>query len=249
MNHVNKQARRVALVTGAAKRIGHAIARTLHQAGYSVVIHYHTAQQEARLLADELNQRRAHSAWVLAADLTQKQQALDLIAKTIEYAGQLDLLVNNASVFSKTHNNALDDNHWEVLFTTNVQAPFWLSQAAHPFLEATTGCIINITDIHADGYLKGYAVYCQTKAALASQTRALASEFAPKVRVNAIAPGSIAWPEHDNALSLDQQKKIIANTALKQPGDPKYIAEAVLALSENRFITGQTLRVDGGRGL
>lgn len=249
MNQNNKQAKRVALVTGAAHRIGHAIVRTLHHAGYSVVIHYHTSQKEAHRLAYEFNQCRTESAWTLQADLTQKQQALDLVGKTIDNAGQLDLLVNNASIFTKTQNNALDDDHWDALFITNVQAPFWLSQAAYPFLAATSGAIINITDIHAEGYLKGYAVYCQTKAALASQTRALASEFAPKVRVNAIAPGSIAWPEHENALSLEQKNKIIANTALKQAGDPQYIAEAVLSLSENRFITGQTLRVDGGRGL
>ena len=249
MNHVNKQDTRVALVTGAAKRIGKAIAHHLHQAGYCVVIHYHNSHEEARRLVDDLNRIRKNSAWLLRADLTQKQQAIDLITQTIDCATRLDLLVNNASVFLKTEANALDDDHWDVLFTTNVQAPFWLSQTAHPFLAAHYGCIINITDIHAESYLKGYPVYCQTKAALLAQTRALASDFAPRVRVNAIAPGAIAWPEQDNALSLEQQKKVIANTALKQHGDPLYIAEAVLAISDNRFITGQTLRVDGGRGL
>lgn len=249
MNQANKQVERVALVTGAAKRIGNAIARYLHQAGYRVVIHCHTSEQDALLLAKELNHARKNSAWVLMADLTQKQQAIDLIFKTIDCAGRLDLLVNNASVFLKTPPHALDDDHWNTLFTTNVQAPFWLSQTAYPFLATNHGCIINITDIHADSYLKGYSIYCQTKAALMSQTRGLASEFAPQVRVNAIAPGAIAWPEHDNALSPEQQKKVIENTALKQHGDPLFIAEAVLAISENRFITGQTLRVDGGRGL
>lgn len=249
LNHNNKQATRVALVTGAARRIGAAIVQHLHQAGFRVVIHCHQSVSEAEILADKMNQQRPDSALVLAADLTVKPAAIELIHKAIQWAGQLDLLVNNASIFTPTPLDTLDDAQWDALFTTNVKAPFWLSHTAYPFLQAQNGSIINITDIHAERPLKGYAVYCQTKAALAMQTKTLAREFAPHVRVNAIAPGAIAWPEHTNTLSEELQQKIVAKTPLKQHGNPLFIAQAVLAIVDNPFITGQTLSVDGGRGI
>lgn len=248
LNQANKQAP-VALVTGGARRIGAAIARHLHQAGFRVLIHYHHSHDEARALAHDLNQTHANSVHTLCADLMVKQSATQLITHTINWAGRLDLLVNNASLFKKTPADALDEADWDALFTTNVKAPFWLSHAAYPQLKLQRGSIINITDIHADKPLKDYAVYCQSKAALSMQTQALAIEFAPLVRVNAIAPGAIAWPEQDNALSKTLQQKIIAKTPLKQHGNPLFIAKAVLSLAENPFITGQTLKVDGGRSL
>lgn len=240
----------VALITGAARRIGAAIALYLHEHGFRVVIHCHQSKVEADMLAQKMNQQRPDSAFVLTADLTIQQEAIHLINNAVQSAGQLDLLVNNASIFTRTSKqNALDNTHWDDLFTTNVKAPFWLSQAAFPYLTLQHGAIINITDIHATHPLKNYTVYCQSKAALAMQTKALAREFAPKVRVNAIAPGAIAWPEHENKLNKGIQEKIIAETLLKQHGKPEYIAKAVLALASNAFITGQCLVVDGGREL
>ena len=200
-------------------------------------------------LAQDMNRHRPDSALVLTADLTIKQAALALIDETVRWAGRLDLLVNNASIFASSQIDALDDEQWDKLFSTNARAPFWLSHQAYPFIATQKGSIINITDSHADRPLKGYSVYCQSKAALAMQTKALAREFAPNVRVNAVAPGAIAWPEHDNVLSEAQQQKIIAQIPLKQHGNPSCIAQAVLALADNPFITGQTLCVDGGRGL
>ena len=249
MKHGNKQANRVALITGAARRIGASIAFHLHQAGFNVIIHCHHSRQDAEKIALELNALRPHSALVIAADLTIKSEAIGLITQTLAWSQQLDLLVNNASLFYSTPQDTINDQQWESLFTVNVKAPFWLSTTARPFLAAKLGSIVNITDIHADKPLKGYSVYCQSKAALAMQTLALAREFAPEVRVNAVAPGAIIWPEAANALNHDQQQKIIAKTPLKQHGDPIYIAQAVLALAENPFITGQTLRVDGGRSI
>ena len=250
MNQSNTQESRVALVTGAARRVGAAIARHLHQAGFRVAIHCHRSEAEAHLLANELNRNRRDSAHVFLADLMQKDKAYALIDQTIQWAKRLDLLVNNAAVFQRTSfDNPSDDTAWDTLFTTNVKAPFWLSAAANPHLAAQQGAIINITDIHADNPLRGYAVYCQSKAALTMQTKTLAREFAPNVRVNAVAPGAITWPEQDNALSHAEQQRIIEHTPLKQHGSPVFIAEAVLALAQNRFITGQTLRVDGGRSL
>jgi pteridine reductase len=231
----------VALVTGAAKRIGSEIVKQLHEAGFRVVIHCHQSYQTALTQVAQYNQQRSHSAYTITADLCQSDVASQLIGNVINWAGQLDLLVNNASIFSK-HN---DD--WADMFACNVHAPYELSMAAFPHLVKTQGSIINITDIHAQKPLRGYAAYCQSKAALAMQTQALALEFAPSVRVNAIAPGAIVWPEGDNQLEIDFQARIVAKTLLQRHGHPRYIAKAVLYLANNDFVTGQSLSVDGGR--
>jgi len=248
VNPANIQAP-VALVTGSALRIGAAITAYLHQQGYRVVIHYHQSKEAAQLLTNTLNKLRNNSARAVCADLNNQQQAQQLVAKAQEWGGQLDLLVNNASIFKRTDFTNFNDADWDAMFTLNVKAPFWLSDAAFAHLKVTQGAIVNITDIHADKPLKDYAVYCQTKAALMMQTKALAREFAPQVRVNAVAPGAIAWPEQENTLSSEIQQKIIARTALKQHGKAEYVAQAVFALANNPFITGETLHVDGGRGL
>lgn len=243
MNQTNKQDARVALVTGSAQRIGAVIAQHLHQAGFRVVIHCHLSHVPADKLAKELNKNRPDSALVLSSDLTTNGSAQTLISSTLNWAGRLDLLVNNASMFSR------NEADWDALFTLNVKAPYLLSTAAYPSLALSHGSVINITDIHADKPLKGYAVYCQSKAALNMQTKALAREFAPNVRVNAVAPGAIMWPEQANELNHAQKQKIIAEVPLKRHGDPAFIAQAVLALVDNTFITGQSLCVDGGRSL
>ena len=239
--------KRVALITGAGRRIGACIAEYLHQHGWSVVIHCRHSRDEADALCHRLNQQRPDSAKVFAADLTQKQASESLIHQTMSWAGQLDLLVNNASLFIPSPLDHTNEDLLNTLFTINVQAPFWLSYAARKSLAKQQGAIINITDIHAETPLKGYAEYCQTKAALTMQTKALARDFAPDIRVNAIAPGAIAWPENENVLTSSQQQKIIDKTLLKRHGEPVFIAQALLALVNNPFITGQTLRVDGGR--
>ncbi len=249
MNRDKTQDVRVALVTGAARRIGAAIAERLHQAGFNVVIHCHDSTQEADALAIKLNLLRANSACVLVADLSLKNQALALIKQAIDWQGRLDVLVNNASCFIKTSVGDVDEVVCDKLWITNVKAPLWLSEASYASLAKHQGSIINITDIHAEKPLSEYAVYSQTKAALKMQTEALAREYAPNIRVNAVAPGAIAWPEGENALSPDMQANIISKTLLKKHGEPKWIAEAVLSLVLNEFITGQTLRVDGGRSL
>ncbi len=244
MNQHNKQASRTALVTGAARRIGAEIAKHLHQAGFNVLLHYHQSKDEAETLANQLNQLRRNSARAITANLCHKEHILGLIKEAIQWQGRLDLLVNNAAVFKRS-----EEACWDDLFQLNLKAPYDLSYAAYPHLAEVSGVIINITDRHAETPLKAYAMYCQSKAALSMQTKALAREFAPKVRVNAVAPGAIAWPEGDNVLSGAKQEEIIARTPLKQHGKPLYIAQAVLALIENPFITGQSLIVDGGRGL
>ena len=249
MKSDNKQPIPVALVTGAARRIGAEIARVLHQAGFRVAIHCHQSFSEATQLAQVLNAKRADSAWVVQADLSQSDAVNTVIDAVINWAGSLHVLVNNASLFTRSNFGGECIDAASAFYAVNVFAPWQLSLTARPWLAATQGCIINITDIHAEKPLKGYAEYCQTKAALAMQTKALAREFAPQIRVNAVAPGAVMWPEDGNALSLEAKEKIISQTPLKMHGKPEYIAQAVLALIANPFITGQILAVDGGRSI
>ncbi len=236
-------AKPVALVTGAAHRIGAVIAKHLHQAGFRVVVHCYLSLDAAAHLVAECNQIRDDSALVLSADLCSPAAPQDLVAAILAQWGHLDLLVNNASVFSS------HDEDWEQMWRCNVQAPYQLSRVAFPHLSLTQGSIINITDIHAHTPLRHHPAYCQTKAALAMQTKALAQEFAPQVRVNAIAPGAIIWPEGENTLTQAKQEHIVSKTLLKRHGNPENIAQAVLYLVNNTYVTGQSLRVDGGRYL
>lgn len=240
---------KTALITGSARRIGEAIVKQVHSAGFQVVIHYHNSMEEARALAQYCNRIRQNSAFILKQDLLEPHASTFLIESTLAWTGRLDLLVNNASLFLKTEPGKLDDTIWDRLFATNVKVPFLLSEQAYPALVKTKGAIVNISDIHADTPLKEYSVYCQTKAALNMQTKALAKSYAPKVRVNAIAPGAIAWPEGENALSEEIQEKIIQQTPLKQHGKPEYIAQALLGLVTNPYMTGQIIAVDGGRSI
>lgn len=242
MNQANTQ---VALVTGGARRIGAAIVRALHDKGYRVVIHCHYGLDEAHALAQELNNKRMDTAIVLQRDLTEADAGMDLISEVNDWAGRLDVLVNNASIFKRSGDIAV----WQDLFAINVQAPYFLSMAARTLLAKTKGVIVNITDIHAEKPLMGYEIYCQTKAALEMQTKALAKLFAPEIRVNAVAPGPNVWPEHENSLSSEDKERIIAKTLLKRFGSADYIAQAVLAMVGNDYVTGQVLKVDGGRGL
>ena len=248
MNQTNPQEKKVALVTGGARRIGAAVVKKLHEAGYKVVIHCRHSLDDAHALAVALNHQRMGSSLVLQRDLTEVGAAQEITQSILNWAGRLDLLVNNASIFTRTDCNALKLTDWDTLFDTNVKVPFLLSLASRPVLAEHSGAIINVTDVHAQMPLRGYAVYCQSKAALEMQTKALAREFSPEVRVNAVAPGAIAWPEDTNSLSQEEQQNIMDKTPLKCHGSPEYIAHAVLALVENPFITGQILRVDGGRG-
>lgn len=257
--------RKVALVTGAARRIGAAIASALHAAEYDVVVHCYSAVEEGHALVKCLNETRSDSAFLVQCDLRNEEKLASLFEKMYHWRKQLDALINNASLFYRdlmpcfkeaTLTEALlrktfaqETAIWSEMFLMNVRIPFLLSQYAYPQLKKSQGVIINLTDIHADKPLKDYSMYCQTKAALVMQTKALAREFAPDVRVNAVAPGAIIWPEKDNQLSQAQQEKIIAKTPLRRHGDPCFISEAVLALVRNQFITGQILNVDGGRSV
>lgn len=238
--------RPVALVTGAARRIGAAIIQHLHAGGHDVALHYRGSADAARALAATLEATRPGSVLLLQADLAQFDCLPDLIARTVGHFGRLDALVNNASLFFPTPLDTTTPAQWDALFAANVRAPYFLSQAAAPHLRASGGAIVNLVDIHGERPLREHAVYGMGKAALIHMTRSLALELAPAVRVNAVAPGAILWPEH--GVDAATQSAMLAHTPLRRLGTPAEIAEAVRwLLRDATFCTGQVLRVDGGR--
>ncbi len=237
---------KVVLVTGAARRIGAAIARRLHAAGANVLLHYRGAEAEAANLEAELNAARAKSASKVKADLLAPIAPRSLISAAMERYGRLDVLVNNASTFYPTAVGSIEAGHWEELMGSNLRAPLFLAQEAAPQLKKNGGAIVNVADIHAERPLKGYLVYSIAKAGLVALTRALALELAPEIRVNGVAPGAIAWPE-DGQFEPAERARIVAGTPLARLGSPGEIAGAVHFLATAPFVTGQILAVDGGR--
>ena len=241
--------RKVALVTGAARRIGASIARRLHADGYDLALHYRGAQAEMDALLASLNDARHDSAIALQAELAEFDRLPELVARSVGRFGRLDALVNNASAFYPTPIGMTTPAQWDDLFASNARAPFFLAQAAAPHLTATRGGIVNLVDIHAEQPLRGHAVYGMAKAALRMLTKSLALDLAPEVRVNAIAPGAILWPEQGKDEA--SQQALIARTPLGRTGTPEEIAATVAWLLSDAagYVTGQTLRVDGGRGI
>jgi pteridine reductase len=237
-----------ALVTGAARRVGAQIARSLHAAGANIMLHCHRSLPEAQRLAAQLEQARAGSAAVSVTDLRDTAALPGLIAGTCDRFGALDLLINNASSFYPTPIGQITLAQWNDLIGTNLQAPLFLAQAAAPELRRRGGSLLNIVDIHGLRPLREHAVYSAAKAGLIMLTRALARELAPQVRVNAIAPGAVMWPEQ--GLDEARRDRIRAQTPLQRPGTPEDIARAVLFFATQApFVTGQVLAVDGGRSI
>jgi pteridine reductase len=238
---------RIVLITGGGRRVGAAICRRLHAAGANLMLHYRTSGGEARLLQAELNHLRADSVALIQADLLDLNKLPATIEQTLQTFGRLDALVNNASSFFPTPIGAITPEEWEDLIGTNLRAPLFLAQAATPALKKAQGAIVNIADIHADRPLKNFVVYSIAKAGLIGLTRSLARELAPEVRVNAVAPGPILWPDDASFDELSRQR-IISHTPLRREGEPDDIAKAVLyLLADADYVTGETINVDGGR--
>lgn len=239
---------RVALVTGAARRIGAAIVRGLHAQGADVCIHCHRSVQAGQRLAAELNAERANSALLIEADILDGSAPARIVKAAVDTFGRLDLLVNNASTFYPTPIGGITPAHWDDLMGTNLRAPLFLSQEAAPHLRKTQGLIVNMIDIHGQRPLPRYPVYSTAKAGLAMLTRSLARELAPEVRVNGIAPGPILWP--DGELEETFKKEIVSKTLLKRMGSPEDIVKAVLFFAKDAtYVTGQILAIDGGRSV
>jgi len=247
MNAANEQ-RPVALITGAAKRVGAQIARALHAAGYDLALHYRHSRAEMDALCGALEAARPRSALSVAGELADTECLSNLVEQCVERYGRLDALINNASAFYPTPVGKATLAQWDELFASNARAPFFLAQAAAPHLKSTQGCIVNMVDIYAERPLPRHPVYCMAKAALAMMTLSLAKELAPQVRVNGIAPGAVLWPE--SGKEYTDQQELIARTPLQRAGAPEDVATAVLFLVRDaKFTTGQILRVDGGRAL
>jgi len=238
---------KVVLITGAAHRIGAITARTLHANGMNLILHYRSSDEAAEALRDELLSHRPDSVILIKVDLHETRKLHKFAKIAAEKWGRLDVLINNASGFYSTEIGHVSETQWDDLIGSNLKAPFFLSQAAAPYLKEQHGCIVNIVDIHAERPLKGFPVYSISKAGLVMMTKSLACELGPEIRVNAIAPGAILWPEH---LDDDDKEKIISRTFLKRKGEPEDIAKAILYLVKDAgYITGQILAVDGGRSL
>lgn len=241
---------KVVLITGGARRVGASICRLLHAGGARLMVHYRTSGAEARALQAELNLLRPQSVAIIQGDLLNVAMLAGLVQETVQQFGRLDVLINNASSYFPTEIGAIDETAWDDLVGSNLKAPLFLAQAAAPELRKLHGCIVNISDMHVERPKKGYTVYSVAKAGLITLTRSLAQELAPEVRVNAVAPGPVLWPEDNPQFDEVYRQRVIAQTLLKRVGEPDDVARAVRFLVQDApFITGQLIAVDGGRFL
>jgi pteridine reductase len=239
---------KTALITGGARRVGAEIARTLHGHGMNLVIHYRGSRDDAHALKTELEKQRTMSVALVQADLLDTARLPGMVDEAAAAFGRLDALVNNASSFYPTPVGTATEQQWNDLVGTNLKAPFFIAQAAWPHLKKTHGCIINIADIHADRPIKRYPVYSAAKAGLVMLTKSLARELAPEVRVNAIAPGTIMWPEGEAEVSEAQKQEMLARIPLRRSGSPDDIARTALFLIRDAtYVNGQVIAVCGGR--
>lgn len=248
--NVNPISTKVVLITGGAKRVGASITRQLHKQGANIMLHYHTSEMEARELQATLNQERPGSVAITQCNLLETDCLPAIIEATLTQFGRLDALVNNASSYYPTELGNIQLSQWEDLMGSNLKAPLFLSQAAAGALQASQGCIVNITDMHIERPKKHYIVYSAAKAGLVSLTKSLAQELAPAVRVNAVAPGAVLWPDGNQEFDQEYRQQVIQQTLLKRTGEPADIAKAVkFLIYDAPFVTGHILAVDGGRHL
>ena len=238
----------VALVTGAARRIGAAVVRALHRRGLDVMVHYRTSRDDAQALARALERERPGTVATFACDLLDPGAPERIVSQAVSRFGGLDVLINNASTFYPTPIDTTTEAQFDDLVGTNLKAPFFVSKAARPYLAARRGSIVNLADIHGRNPVAGYPAYCSAKAGLIMLTRALALELGPQVRVNAVAPGIALWP----AVGGDVQARERAEqlVALRRPGSAEEVADAVTWLAlDASYTTGEVIAVDGGRGI
>jgi len=245
-----KQHDKVALITGAAGRIGAQTARRLHEAGMNIAIHYRNSEEKANALKTELESKRPDSVETFQCDLNVTADLKGLVSEVESRFSRLDVLINNASSFYPTPVEQMSEEHWHDLIGSNMKAPLFLSQAAIPLLKKNHGCIINLIDIHGFRPMKNHTIYSMAKAAKAMMVKSLARELAPEIRVNGVAPGAIEWPDDDSqsGSSTEEQEKILARIPMQRKGEFDDIAKTIRFLVlDAPYITGEIITVDGGR--
>ena len=235
-------------LTGGAKRIGKTTCKHFHNEGFNIIFHYNSSKSEANEIKKNLNEIRKDSCFTLQADFDDESSIKKLTQGLSEITDELSVLINNASSFYPTPIEDASMDEWNNLMATNATTPLFLTQALLPFLKKGKGCIINISDTLAPSGIKNFSLYSGAKSALEGITKSLAKELAPDIRVNAISPGAILWPE-DEDLSEDQQKQRLAKVPLGRTGCPEDISSLAVFLSEAEYITGQVIKVDGGRSI
>jgi pteridine reductase len=233
----------VALVTGAGRRVGRAIALALAARGMRVVVHFNGSREGADATASDIVEAGGEAV-VEQADLLSVAEAEALVDRTVAWRGALHALVNSAAMMVRTPLGETSQHDWDTMFALNVRAPYFLSQRAAPALAASRGAIVNIADLAAFESWPAYVPHGMTKAAVVQMTRATARALAPEVRVNAVAPGVVLLPE---GWSGEGAEHLRSTTPLQRLGAPEDVAQAVIFLLEARFVTGEVLRVDGGR--
>ena len=233
---------RTALVTGAGRRVGRAIAVALGARGMRVAVHYHGAEQGAEETARAI-EGVGGMAITVRADLRQHGAPEKLVAQAVDQLGSLDVLVNSAAVMVRTPFEQVTEDVWDDIFALNLRAPFFCAQAAAARMQ-DGGIIINIADLAAFEAWTGYIPHGASKAGIVHMTRALAKHLAPRIRVNAIAPGAVLLP--DDWTNADAER-LIRTTPLARLGSPDDVTQALLYLIDADYVTGQTIVVDGGR--
>lgn len=238
---------RVVLVTGAARRVGRAIAAEFAGRGAVVVAHYRNSETEAEALVAQIAASGGR-AYAKRADLSSRDEVQSLVRAIEVEIGYVDVLVNNASEFFETPLLTTSDDDWNRMLVANLTAPFWLARrCAAPMLNRGFGKIVNLLDVHAERYRDGYLAYCVSKAGLAMLTKGLAKELAPVVQVNGVSPGVVAWPED---FDEERRRRELARVPAGKAGTPEDVARMVRFLcEESDYVTGQIVAVDGGKSL
>jgi len=235
-------------ITGAAKRIGKDIALTFSDLGWNIIIHYNSSKQEADELAAQINSKNPDSAKIVQGNLDIADDVKRILTEVEEMFSSIDILVNNASTFYPTPIEDVSEDHWNKLIGSNLKGPLFLIQGLKDKLKLSKGSIINITDTNLAKGVPNYSIYSAAKAGLEAITKGLARELAPDIKVNAVAPGAMLEPP-DVTWTDEQKSKVIENIPLNRMGSEKDIAETVKFLAHSEYITGQIIKVDGGRSL
>ena len=235
-------------ITGAAKRIGKEIALCFSEMDWNIIIHYNSSKNDAQVLADDINGNNLDSAITVQGNLDVKEDVEKVINEVRDAFPTIDLLINNASTFYPTPIEDISEEHWDKLVGSNLKGPLFLIKGLKDKLKESKGSIINITDTNLSKGVANYSIYSAAKAGLESITKGLARELAPDIKVNAIAPGAMLEPP-DVTWTEEQKSKVISSIPLNRMGSVEDISEAVKFLAKSNYITGQIIKVDGGRSL